>query len=74
MLHFGEGALMIAHLLLLYEPQRQGGLLISMGKYTRAPQLAVMCAFKHATNEPLRSFNEQCEHFMILFQRLRYAH
>ena len=33
-----------------------------------------MCAFKHASNEFLRSFNEQCVHLMILFQRLRNAH
>ena len=33
-----------------------------------------MCAFKHASNELLRSFNEQCVHLMVLFQGLRNAH
>ena len=41
---------------------------------TTISQLAVMCAFKHATNELLRSFNEQCVHLMIIFWRLRNAH
>ena len=33
-----------------------------------------MCAFKRASNELLRSFNEQCVHLMILFQGLSIAH
>ena len=33
-----------------------------------------MCAFKHAFNEFLHSFNEQCEHLTILFHRLDDAH
>ena len=33
-----------------------------------------MCAFKHASNELLRAFNEQYVHLTILFQRLDDAH
>ena len=47
---------------------------VSLFSFRRYAQLAAMCAFKHATNELLRSFNEQCVHLMILFQRLRKAH